>query len=136
MSVVKAKDLPGHNWPSELVQCVEVVDLSEEEIGRYCSYPCWSAAEADWIAALRLTRPYPPGGLAVPCSRCGTLVDRLRVHVTYTIRDECYIEAPSGSLSVRSNDEETLAVLCNCCESPGEGAAAETQVAHPETATA
>lgn len=136
ISVVPAKDLPGYSWPSELVQCINVVDLSAEEIGRYCSHPCWSAAEPDWIAALSLTHPYPPAGLAVPCSRCGTLVDRLRVHVAYNLSDECYVVEPDGSLSVQPNDEDTLAVLCNRCEAPGAEAETQEQTSRPETATA
>ncbi|MEA3642280.1 MAG: hypothetical protein VBE63_20400 [Lamprobacter sp.] len=119
-----------------LVECINVVEDSAEEIGRYCSHPCWSSVEADWIAALSLTRPYSPAGLAVPCSRCGTLVDRLRVHVAYNLSDECYVEEPDGSLSVKTNDENTLAVLCNRCESPGAEAETQEQASRPEIATA
>lgn len=64
------------------------------------------------------------------------LVHRLRVDVTYTITDECYVEEADGSLSVQPSDEDTFAALCNRCESPVEAVETETSALQHETAIA
>ena len=45
----------------------------------YCSAFCWDIHEPTVAAELQISKPYPPGGLITPCSRCGNPVTGQRL---------------------------------------------------------
>ena len=89
--------------------------LTAQEIFRYDSQDCRSLQEPHIVAELQLTTTYPSASAdVVPCSRCGTPVDRKLPHVSYSFLEG---EMENWTMTKVIDDTE-LAVLCNACEEP------------------
>jgi hypothetical protein len=69
------------------------------------------------VKELKLKSTYPDSSLITPCCRCGSLVDRYKVHVSYSVMAANLTVTPNGWDAEVLNDRE-FAVLCPRCEQP------------------
>lgn len=95
----------------------EVVAGSAELVRSYCHIGCWRAREGEVIAELRLRYPYPDDSLVSRCSRCGSMLVRLKPHVSYSILEGSICEQP-WLTTVDVHHCQYLAHLCPECEPP------------------
>ncbi len=93
-----------------------VTVTAAQELFRYDSPDCRKIHEPQVIAELQIKTTYPDSsGSVVPCSRCGSSVDRSLPHVSYGYLET---ELDAQGMVVTVIDETELAVLCRDCEEP------------------
>ena len=97
----------------KVMPCITV--MAAQEMFRYDSKDCQDLHEPQLIAELHHKTTYPSSHSVVPCSRCGSSVDRSVAHVSYAFA----VEDPDVTGQVVTVIDETeLAVLCRDCEEP------------------
>lgn len=94
--------------------------LLAQEMFRYDSQDCRASQEPHIVSQLQLKTTYPSSGAIVPCSRCGSPVDRALPCISYAYMEE---DLDVARLIATVIDETELAILCRDCEEPDEPAA-------------
>lgn len=125
---IGGSDLSAEDARESLTECIE--PLTGEEVACYCNQVCWLAVEDDWIERLALKDPFPTCGVMVACSRCGNLIDRTKLHVSYNIIDGVLTRDGAGNATLDVFDDTALAVLCNDCDSAAADADAAEENDH------
>ena len=97
-----------------------VQTLLAQEMFRYDSQDCRALQEPHIVVQLQLKTTYPSSGSIVPCSRCGSPVDRALPCISYAYVEE---DLDVERLVATVIDETELAILCRDCEEPDEPAA-------------
>lgn len=101
---------------------------------------CRQADEEAVVNQLGLQSAFPGEATVVPCSRCGTSVDRRHWHVSYDYTEYRVNRdtKEDGTEVLKVMDSRALAVLCRDCEEPdvpGDEFAAELQQHQERTRT-